>query len=388
MSRNDQAAWRLEYVDACYSAALGDDPQALNLVLKMLVERIGAAMSFLQIMSTTDTSMQGIAAWGVPDEVLQDYAINFSAEDPWLDLFKTRRLRWGQVANTGRHEDRGEVDMAPLTMTPYFNEFWRRWGLLHTAGTFTEIAPGRILSLGTPRYKDAGSLPLRLREDFSFASHHIVRVVSIQERISGMRLDGERRQSVLDKLCFGALLINSSGRITLSNERAQDLMKPSGPLKSHGGFLQFRDEALDQRLRDQLGLSTIAAPRRNLQAPESFAVHSADGRRWVVFIFPWTSTNSDHWAILFLDDDPEEPKAEIEAAISLLGDLTNAEQEVMRLMLQGLGSSEIAQMRKTSNETVRSQVKSVLHKLGVRRQTDLQRLAARYRLPFKGEEQE
>ncbi|MEZ5462802.1 helix-turn-helix transcriptional regulator [Dokdonella sp.] len=378
---SEQSQWRLQYVDACYAAALGSDPLALSGVLRQVVERIGAAMSFLQVMHTSDSAMQPIAAWGVPQPVLEDYALHFADNDPWLKLFATNRLRWGQVACTGNLTDIGEVDMGPLKMTPYFNEFWRRWGLLHTAGTFTEIAPGKIVSLGTPRYDDAGSLRPGDYPDFAFAASHLVRVVSIQQRMSSLEAIGARSQSVLDRLDFGLMLLDARGRITQTNRPAEALLQPGGPLCSRTGHLVFRDAAIQQRILEELDLSALRGNRRSLHAVDPFVIISASWQRWVVFVLPWHSSTSNQWALLFFDEHNQARDAG--KALSVLGALTPAEGEVLQGMLQGLTSSEIANQRNTSTETARTQIKSVLHKLGLRSQSELLRLAARFAMPLR-----
>lgn len=377
---SEQSAWRLQYVDSCYAAALTNDPGALSQVLGQVVTRIGAAMSFLQVMEASDSAMQPIAAWGVPDDVLADYAAHFANDDPWLKLFAHNRLRWGQVACTGKLLDIGEVDMSPLVMTPYFNEFWRRWGLLHTAGTFTEIAPGRIVSLGTPRYDDAGSLRPGDHPDFAFAAAHLVRVVSIQQRMRDLQADNQRSQSILDRLGFGVMLLDGRGRITMANQLAEQLFAIGGPLSSRSGYLTFRDEAINLRMRERLDLSTLRGTQRDISAGDPFLISSSDDRRWVAYAIPWQSTTSDQWALLFFDENADQPDAA--AALTALGALTKAESAVLTLLLHGMNGSETAQHRRTSQETVRSQIKSVLHKLGLRRQSDLQRMAARLAPPM------
>lgn len=55
----------------------------------------------------------------------------------------------------------------------------------------------------------------------------------------------------------------------------------------------------------------------------------------------------------------------------LLTVLTEAELGVFELLLQGLNGSEIAQLRDVSKETVRYQIKQILHKTQCRHQNDL-----------------
>lgn len=56
---------------------------------------------------------------------------------------------------------------------------------------------------------------------------------------------------------------------------------------------------------------------------------------------------------------------------SLVCALTQAEQAVLLMLTQGLDGSEIAQQRRVSKETVRSQIKQLLHKTGSKHQNQL-----------------
>ena len=381
MFKSSDAAWRLEYVDACYAATLANDASALSPALSMVAGRVGAAMALLQVMQPGGPVVEGIASWGFPDGMLEDYGAHFAADDPWLRLFLSHRLHWGQAASTGE-----EIDISPVINTGYYNEFWRRWGLLHTSGTFAELASGGVLNLGLPRFADAGTLQRSHQDDLAFATSHLVRVVSIQQRLGALQADNERRQSILDRLDFGVVLIDGKGRINLINLNAEGLIGNGGPLRSNGGALGFRDDDTEQRLRRQLELSPLHRRIRSRAAPDPFVVSAINGRRWMVFVLPWHCTTSDQWALLFFDEKAPQPDAT--AALAVLGALTTAETGVLQRMLLGLNSSEIARQRGTSPETVRSQIKSIMQKLEVHGQSELLRLASRYRPPLTADDAE
>jgi DNA-binding CsgD family transcriptional regulator len=55
----------------------------------------------------------------------------------------------------------------------------------------------------------------------------------------------------------------------------------------------------------------------------------------------------------------------------LVESLTQAELDVLNMLAQGLDGSEVAARRKVSKETVRSQIKQILHKTGCRHQNQL-----------------
>ncbi len=54
--------------------------------------------------------------------------------------------------------------------------------------------------------------------------------------------------------------------------------------------------------------------------------------------------------------------------------LTSAEQEVVRMLVQGQDAKHIAKVRATTDGTVRGQIKSIIRKMNVRSQTDIVRL--------------
>ena len=77
--------------------------------------------------------------------------------------------------------------------------------------------------------------------------------------------------------------------------------------------------------------------------------------------------------IVFIADSEQTLKTSPEATACLYG-LTPAESRLTELLLSGLSLSEAADQNEVARETVRSQLKSIFNKTGVRRQTELLRL--------------
>lgn len=366
--------WQLEFVDSCYGAALAPEGHSLDPVLKLVVDHVGAVAGILQRMDPRGPSVEGIASWGLPEQFLSEYVSDFSQDDPWLTLFLSHDLAWGRAASTG-----SEIDIRPVLSTRYYNELWARWGFGHTSGTFVQDDLGRLLNLGLPRAGDAGPLPRQHYADVGFATQHLLRTVAIRQRMSQLHEGSTRRQSVLDRLDFGLIILGPRGQIRLTNSCSEGLLK-SGPLASRNGQLHFADLTLDARVRHQLQLSGRQVDPRLLQPADPFLIRNADGRRWITYVLPWRGSTQDAWALLFFDEGNRKRSATM--ALSVLGQLTLSETAVLEQMLQGNTTREISDRRHTGFETVRSQIKSVLHKLGLHTQGELQRLAARFTPPL------
>ncbi len=89
-------------------------------------------------------------------------------------------------------------------------------------------------------------------------------------------------------------------------------------------------------------------------------------------------------AVVFVID-PEDTRAISTERLARLFVLSQAESEVVRAMVDGLSAAEIAELRGTTDGTVRSQIKSIYAKTGVRRRADLVRLAVSVNRPSYGE---
>lgn len=77
------------------------------------------------------------------------------------------------------------------------------------------------------------------------------------------------------------------------------------------------------------------------------------------------------YVVLGFDRDPAEADAPSAAARHALATLTKAEIDVLRRLLEGRSSAEIAEARGTSERTVANQLANIYRKFGVRGRTEL-----------------
>jgi DNA-binding CsgD family transcriptional regulator len=84
--------------------------------------------------------------------------------------------------------------------------------------------------------------------------------------------------------------------------------------------------------------------------------------------------NDFRGAIVFLID-PDQPCSITTEGMDVLYQLTSAEAETLALSVNGRSTSEISEIRDVATETVRTQVKSILAKIGAPRREELVRLA-------------
>ncbi|WGV98587.1 helix-turn-helix transcriptional regulator [Vibrio sp. YMD68] len=140
----------------------------------------------------------------------------------------------------------------------------------------------------------------------------------------------------------------------ISDETFLDILVPTMQMHhSYGGLHRILNH-------HHLMLSCHSFQKLNMQQQRSltelwhFLVHWANG---------WVSNQliAKQWEKLNAHTQQIESKS----------NLTHAETQILALLIQGLDGSEIASSRRVSKETVRTQIKQVLHKTGCKHQNQL-----------------
>jgi len=81
--------------------------------------------------------------------------------------------------------------------------------------------------------------------------------------------------------------------------------------------------------------------------------------------------------------DPSRKKSLSAEGLTLLGGLSQAESQIVNLMIKGLRPADVAQRRDVSINTIKTQLKGISRKLNCSSQSDLIRVAAATRIPIE-----
>jgi len=215
----------------------------------------------------------------------------------------------------------------------------------------------------------------------------------------GATVEGE----VLRSLPIAALLIDGQGRVRARNPEAQGLIDDGQGVSESGGRLALiqRPDGHD-RLPDllrSLGLRPLS-PATPLRTPDALARYPSQGaaRRTSFLriarghelpplgVHAWMLQSPmlpggqrvEPLALVMLHD-PRRVMSLDPGLVASSFDLTPAQARVAAALAEGLSAAEIASEHAVSLNTVRSQIQSVMGKLGVRRQAEV--VATLARLP-------
>ena len=176
-----------------------------------------------------------------------------------------------------------------------------------------------------------------------------------------------------DRLGFGLLVISKTFELSSINRIAAKMLMTPSPIFQTNKKLSCRSEEHQRRLHKAITVAT----KRNDNAPIQLNCSQGGGVTVIVdSVISATTAANGPLITLVIQPSMSDRIMLLRSELSERYGITLAESEVLKLVVMGLPSRKIAELRGTSCETVRSQIKSICAKTGCQRQTQLLSLAA------------
>lgn len=213
---------------------------------------------------------------------------------------------------------------------------------------------------------------------------HLSNLISVSRPFLLLKARFNAVLEVLDKFKLGVLLLTSKGEVIDQNRAATNIVKHKD------GFsidLSHRVQLLDSiaKLEFSKSLSEVTSTNslHTLASSKRIVIPRKSGKPgYLTEISPLRHHDLPLGALMIVAD-PEETSIVDTTHFTEMFNLTNAEQNVCQLLSEGKSSRDIADIRNTSIETSRSQIKSVLTKTQTFKQTELVRLALSVNIPME-----
>jgi len=351
-----------ELIDRVYEAAAFPDlwPSALNGLAEL-----GDSVGSVAILRSGD-QWTGWKASAVFEGPFQDYL----QTDINQRSLTTRRLierDWAGFTAITDIFTPEEWELDPLRA-----EFCLVHGWDQATATAIPLPTGDMLVFHVQRALGARNFDQEDHRKLDLLRPHLARagVLAARWRLERMRVATE----ALALVGLAALVVDYDGRVLAANELIQGEKSYINWLP--GNRIAFFQAQANSLFRDSLHWRKQGADR----AAKSFAVRARNGENpAVVHVIPISGQSRDLFdgagALILLTplNTSPQPAADL---IRTLFDLTPAEAQTARSLLLGGTIDSIANSRGIGRETIRSQLKSVLAKTGVKRQAELTTLLA------------
>ena len=360
-----------DLVSAIYEAA--NDPALWNDFLAVFARAFNGHGAALRLLDPHSYHPNFSATHGYDEAYSQEYANQYYQVDITIPILADKKA--GTVQTRSAHlPDSGYVT------TEFYQEFGRKWGYYDVLGSYFIKQADCSARIGVHRDERRPPFSEEDKRLMALLVPHLQRAFEISRHIQTIKAQRESSDDALDHLPFGIVLVDSSGRPVVVNRQAElisgqgrgitittDGLTAASPKETQALRQHIQQAAQGQEgkacrggvlsiTRDgsSLPLSVIVAPHNSVQPLFGFAGPRAA-------------------AIVFISDPAQQPAISPEILSALYG-LTKAEARLATELAQGRSLDEIADAYHVSKHTLRSQLKSIFSKTGLKRQPDLIRL--------------
>lgn len=356
-------------VDMIYEAALVPElwPHVLDQLASLSDTEGGALFSIPSQSWKQSRQNEPALRWicsGSVEGLWRDYA-----RDGWFGERNAWFHRGLKIERSGFMADQDMFSAQEIESEPQYG-YLRSKGFGWGAGLFITLPADDILVFEFERRFDEGPIERSTIHILDQFKPHLARSALLSTRLGLERI----KASTNAFACLGlpAAVVSTRQRLLSSNELLDEFV--SAALREpRTGRIRLLNQEADQIL--ERALHALSASKSVEHCTFSIPVPSVDSLpAFVLHLIPVRNTARDIFtsALAILIITPIRPALAPSAqVIQGLFDLTAAEARVTQLILSGKTISGIADASKTTQGTVRCQLKSVFSKTGVCRQADL-----------------
>ncbi|HET8997461.1 MAG TPA: helix-turn-helix transcriptional regulator [Acetobacteraceae bacterium] len=373
---------------------MSDDPAGLSPLLGAIYDAPLEPAQWEETIAQLRTALGGAAAAffhfdsAVPGRtnatILDGYASSSAAE--YTQHFGGRDIRMPHVLrleSAGVYADDRQMPFADVARSEIFQDFYRPLGLGHGIATklFGDQTRISVLSVHRPR-RGSGFDPKAVAL-LETVAPHLVRALQLQRQVERARSLAHGLAAGLDHFHMPVFLVDRGARVLELNSAATDLLRRAdSPLRCVQGQLATIAPRLTARLHESVRSASGVLAGEPVRPPAILQLATADDdRRCSVMVAPVRrgdrlGLRAAPLALVFVSVPRLKPVLDSDGLIRMFG-LSAAEASIALGLMEGDSPAEIADRRQVAQETVRSQVKSVLAKTGTRRQGELIALLSR-----------
>ncbi|MEP3275924.1 MAG: hypothetical protein ABJN26_24675 [Stappiaceae bacterium] len=310
---------------------------------------------------------------------------NLEVNEEYLEHYYSINPRISKLLMPLRHEivhDYQIFSDTDMDRNEFYNDFLAPHDLRYFAGVCTLHTAELFAGFSIQRAKSHGNID---EEQLTILHHllpHLKQAVKTHLKVSQLKSQIAQSNAFREAVERPAITLDKRGKV-LSINPAGDRLLLQIPALVDDGVIQL-DTSLDTLLLNN-ALQRMAGSQKERDGTETFIIkgdqetgplhfelvscHHSGGR---------IPKENEPVALLMLRSN-ERTEASSDNALSRTYDLTQAELSLLKLIWQGATLRESAQIRGVQYETARGQLKSIMAKFDVNRQTDLVRLLATIR---------
>jgi DNA-binding CsgD family transcriptional regulator len=269
------------------------------------------------------------------------------------------------------------IDMETYRKSEIYNDYARPQNLFHQCSALLARKESYAAAISFMRPECEGPYGDEHVQSLTLLAPHLSQAFQLHNTLRSFETSVAGLSAALDQSETAIFLLDGTGRLQKFNAAGYRLI-------AQGNVLCLRDRLLQPRLQKNsaefdrlIGLTCATGAGRGLCPGGVMLLHRTAGRPLHCKLTPFYSDKpfleTSPSAILFVQDPDRAPASRGDVLLSLYG-LTPSEAQLADLLLAGETVTTAAEKRHTTEESARTQLKSIFRKTGTNRQTELIRL--------------
>ena len=253
----------------------------------------------------------------------------------------------------------------------------KNFGIYRRVGFNVAYGAGWNAALATHYDQTVRSVQDSLNKNVAFLSTHLGKAIEVNRFFSQLRQKFQAVLTVLDNMDVGLCIALATGEIIVHNHRAEQIFASGNGIKlSRYNALQIDGDKEDSAIKAHIRECSKTASGQSSGRDHAVLVGKRDlGEPYLVEVSPIKDgddeLNEQFAGALVLVIDPDNPPNLSVGQLARLHHLTEAEEQVTSLLLEGYTHPEIASLRQVSAETVRNQTRAIYSKVNARNRAEL-----------------
>lgn len=346
--------------------------------LDALGQRMGARSAAL-VLRLSRQGSPPLMVWGRPLDIADDEARRIQAKHAelgHLDPLRNALNKPGAI-----HTLDEVIDRETLEANEFYQQVLKPYGLERQLGMYISEPGGWEGNVGPINGSDAPDFNEDDKAMLLALRPHMEASLAMFARISREETELQALIDTLDRLTICTLILSGTGRILRANSAARRLLAAREVAHAPDDRIALLHRGSDAELQGLIG-KALATSRVRGNAPfvEALRLDTRTDQHIGVLVRsiqpsgPFTNDSAPAVVVYFAGGGAAQP---IERLVTQLFDLTPSEAHLATLLATGSSLSEAADKLGLTENTVRTYCKTILNKVGVRRQTELVRLILR-----------
>ncbi len=358
-----------------YNSALAQD--GLQPFIEALTHALHAESAVLRLLDLDSNEIFFLEHYNYNPAFAGDYA-NYYVK---LDIFNqhARNIDIGHVIRS-----QNVISDRELIKTELYNDYMRRLGRFHIAGTCVQRHGSKVALLSAQRGKQAGAFTEQETGLLNKLTPHLNRALAISQRLEQLSHQHLLLSRELDQIPIGLIFLDASGNINDLNARATALIAAHPLLCIRHKRLSIQHHELNKQLESMVqGLIELSQHKSVASKVDNALCIPGGNKTRAIHILSSPLTKhlpqrpslemQDSIGVLVLGT-PEARHSIPNAILKTLYGLSEAEGCLLNTLATGADLSEACQQLAISPNTARTQLKSIFRKTGVNRQAELIKL--------------